>query len=278
MYKHKRTVSSKKKARIGFAVAGVAAAAVVAATSAQAIVGGQPTGIEKNSFLVMVQYDGNKFCTGTAISPTKIATSVACAAHTEQLDTTVVIAGRDNALDEKQGVKLKPDAWWIPNWYSDHSWQNRKNQTTNVPTNDMAVIHLAKPLPGTYKPIKMVPSDFKYKAGTKARIIGWGTTSEDQEETTGELREANVDVIPNSACQRAYQGDYKSANMVCAGKLEGGVDACSHDGGGPLLISDGKDERLAGIVSWGEGCAEAGNPGVYTKVSRFAADFAALPD
>ncbi|MEV0638685.1 serine protease [Streptomyces sp. NPDC050619] len=279
MLKHKRTVSKKKKAtRIGFAVAGVAGAAVVAATSAQAIVGGTPTRIDKNSFLVMIRYDGNKFCAGTAISRTQVATGASCLMHADRPESAEVIAGRTNALDEKQGIKVTPDGWWFPQTYSDYSYYDNKGKNANVPTNDIAVLHLSEPLPSDYKTVKWVPSGFKYKAGTEARILGWGTTSEEQDETTGELREANVDVLPNSACAAAYQGDYKSGKMICAGKPEGGVDACKHDAGGPLLVSDGKEELLAGIVSWGEGCAEPGNPGVYTKVSTFAGDLAALPN
>ncbi len=64
---------------------------------------------------------------------------------------------------------------------------------------------------------------------------------------------------------------------VCAGKPDGGVDACSNDGGAPLLISDGKEERLAGVVPWGDGCARADGPGLYIKVSTFAKKPAELP-
>ena len=61
---------------------------------------------------------------------------------------------------------------------------------------------------------------------------------------------------------------------MCAGLIdEGGIDSCQGDSGGPMF---GKDEAgkpvQVGIVSWGEGCARKGKPGVYTEVSTFAAD------
>ena len=48
---------------------------------------------------------------------------------------------------------------------------------------------------------------------------------------------------------------------------QGGRDSCQDDSGGPLSTAQGGAARPIGIVSWGEGCAKAGKPGVYARVA-----------
>jgi Trypsin len=47
----------------------------------------------------------------------------------------------------------------------------------------------------------------------------------------------------------------------------GGIDSCQGDSGGPIVFKKSSTEHThVGVVSWGDGCAVAGFPGIYSNV------------
>ena len=75
--------------------------------------------------------------------------------------------------------------------------------------------------------------------------------------------------ITNSECQSLYEGTFViSDSMLCAAYPDGGKDSCQGDSGGPFVCNDNGKAVIAGIVSFGYGCAVPKNPGVYARVTK----------
>ena len=82
-----------------------------------------------------------------------------------------------------------------------------------------------------------------------------------------DLQYVRVPAISNSQCNAAY-GGFITDSMLCAGYPNvGGKDACQGDSGGPYVCNDNGKAVIAGVVSWGNGCAHADFPGVYARVT-----------
>jgi secreted trypsin-like serine protease len=101
-------------------------------------------------------------------------------------------------------------------------------------------------------------------AGQSVTVTGWGKTAEgDNAPLSATLLEADLQTLDCDSVPE-YHGRVTKF-MLCAGAP--GKDSCQGDSGGPLVLTYG-EPVLVGIVSWGEGCARPGQPGVYVRIDN----------
>lgn len=147
----------------------------------------------------------------------------------------------------------------------------------NTSDNDIALLQLSKPFAEVQK-VRMLAAneeDSRTAAGRTATAIGWGSTRSGGN-TVDRLRKVNIPIVGRARCRNAYQPERVdiTGRMICAGDLEnGGEDSCQGDSGGPLIVGNNSNNNvaLAGITSFGIGCARKRFPGVYSNVARLSA-------
>uniref|UniRef100_A0A914DUG9 limulus clotting factor C n=1 Tax=Acrobeloides nanus TaxID=290746 RepID=A0A914DUG9_9BILA len=96
---------------------------------------------------------------------------------------------------------------------------------------------------------------------------GWGSISENGD-ISRKLRQVNVPFVNYKKCEQEYGKDILTNIMICAGVQ--GKDTCQGDSGGPLQQQNKNGHWFQyGITSWGNGCAEARYPGVYSRTAEY---------
>jgi secreted trypsin-like serine protease len=237
---------------------------------APAVVGGGPVGTHTHPWAVTLasrEHYGDRrsgqFCGGALVSPTKVITAAHCFRqadpYTDQVPADLrVLAGRTD-LRGAAGQELGVEKVWVNPGY---------DPVTNE--GDIAVVTISTPLdPQDTIPMAGQEDVVLYQEGEPAEVYGWGDTS-GQRTLSDRLRSAQVTMLGDAACERAYpggdEGTFVRGSMVCAGETFGGRDACQGDSGGPLVA----EGMLVGVVSWGTGCARPGEPGVYTRIPAMA--------
>ena len=230
--------------------------------TSQEIVGGTSTQITSVPWQVSLQAgNGAHFCGGAIVSPTWIVTAAHCL---EGGAPARVVAGISRLSQSATGQIRTVKRVLLAPGYAD-------------PTagKDAALIELATPLTldGTttkaIRPVIGTTPAAVTAPGVMTTVSGWGATVEGAQTLPDQLQSVQVPVVALATANAAYQMTLTD-DQLAAGLATGGKDSCQGDSGGPLIVMNGAEPMLAGIVSWGEGCARANLPGLYARVASFA--------
>ncbi|XP_063612931.1 serine protease 30-like isoform X1 [Penaeus indicus] len=205
-------------------------------------------------------------CGGAIISPKYILTAAHCLQKSSMADYRVKV-GDFNLEQHDEGEQIfEIDTWRIHHKFSEGGMYN----------NDLAIVKL-KPQNANWiqmnrfvSPVCLPTSTTPYTPSMKCQVSGWGLTNPDYGFSNSMvLRSAEVILMENKQCRDLYSSNGYTEGMICAGHMEGKIDACNGDSGGPLACEINGEYTLLGVVSWGKGCAKAQRPGIYTNVKHY---------
>ncbi|KAM4531410.1 trypsin-like [Odontesthes bonariensis] len=204
-------------------------------------------------------HSGSHFCGGSLINNRWILTAAHCFPSTSTSGLRIYL-GRDTqqSLNPNEVSRSVSEIIKHPNY----------NEETN--DNDIALLRLSATVTFTnyIRPVCLAAEGSVFSDGQNSWVTGWGNTRDGVSLPSPQrLQEVNVPVVSNTRCNAAY--GTITGNMICAGLTKGGKDSCQGDSGGPLVSLNDTRWIQSGVVSFGKGCAQAGFPGVYARVSEY---------
>ncbi|KAJ6643052.1 Trypsin-1 [Pseudolycoriella hygida] len=224
------------------------------------IVGGQETQVNQYPWMALLLYSGRFYCGASLINDRYVLTAAHCVNGFNKDRITVRFLEHDRSTEgETMTITRKVKRIVRHASYSSSNYDN-----------DIALLRLDEVLKfdNLLRPV-CLPTPGKSFSGYDGIVTGWGATQENGDVSVT-LMEVTVPIHSNSECRQSGYGSSRiTNNMLCAGFKEGQKDSCQGDSGGPLHVKNDTEYQIAGVVSWGEGCAKPNYPGVYTRVNRY---------
>lgn len=216
------------------------------------IVGGVAAAAGEFPYIVSLQRSGSHFCGGSLLNANTVVTAAHCAVG--QSAASITIRAGSNSRTSG-GTVVRASSIRISPSYTSSTFDS-----------DVAIIKLATSIPtsSTISYVSLPAAGSDPAAGSVATVAGWGTLSSGGQSLPVNLQKVDVPIVSRTTCRSNYGQSAITNNMICAGLTQGGKDSCQGDSGGPIVSAS---RQLIGLVSWGEGCAAANKPGVYTRVS-----------
>ncbi|MFP2956272.1 trypsin-like serine protease [Myxococcus sp. 1LA] len=229
---------------------------VTPATIEQDIVGGTATTINANPWQVSLRRGGH-WCGGSILNKDWILTAAHCV---DGYTVSSIVAGSTSSSSTSSGQTRNVAQVIIHEDYGSAG-------------NDVALLRLATSLDLNGTTVAAIPRVSAADAasgatnpGVVARVTGWGAIYSNGP-SSSTLLAADVNLISNTEAQSSYPNEYIGPDQI--GAKAPGKDSCQGDSGGPLTVDHNGTRKLAGVVSWGYGCADARYPGMYARVSHF---------
>lgn len=241
------------------------------------VVGGRPVGPAEQRLLVYMVDANDSVCSGSVISATHVLTAAHCAVA---VNSTVYVGGSGGSASARGTPHSVSRFVPHPRFAADSG------------LNDVAVVKLASPVlsPAGEVPVMALPRPgAELLVDSYARVAGYGVVDASilRDPRGGTLLSVDVRVLAKPLCMAAYRraaagapltGLYANIGdpvLVCAGFLDGGCDSCAGDSGGPLYQTISRvvggvevtSTVQVGVTSFGEGCANVDQPGVYSLVA-----------
>ncbi len=258
-------------------LAGAVASVSVAgfAGPATAILNGRPAAAGAYPWMVALvatsqggQAADGQFCGGVLIAPDRVLTAAHCVEDISNPHQIEVVVGGNRLSATADGDRVKVRAYGVEP-------RSKVGQNASTIPFDLAVLVLGRNVANAH-PIEVLHPDEGdlIAPGAAIRALGWGAVRQVQktafidpfEIPADVLREADLQVVSGSDCERVNGRLYRDDSMRCVIDTATNTSPICHgDSGGPAVVQvpDGS-WRLVGVASFNGGdCGAVGVPTVY---------------